>query len=149
MKQKAFFIIFRGLSLRQTKQSFLEGECPTLNQVLWIIYKMFNYFNTTWKLRAVVLDVPSYIPFIYIPSKWFERWTSLFFDEMFCRNKKKDYVYGQFPLKENFPWKSKWSNFIGWNWITTENFPLEETDLSTFSSPPEKIKMVIYCKGQN
>ena len=45
------------------------------------------------------------------------------------QNQKKDYVYGQFPLKENFPWKSKWSNFIGWNWITTENFPLEETDL--------------------
>ena len=21
----------------------------------------------------------------------------------------------QFPLKENFPWKSKWANFIAWN----------------------------------
>ena len=22
----------------------------------------------------------------------------------------------QFPFKENFSWKSKWRNFIGWNW---------------------------------
>ena len=41
---------------------------------------------------------------------------------------------GQFPLKENYPWKSKWSNFIGWNWwiyITTDNFLFEEIDLNT------------------
>ena len=30
MKQKAFFIIFEGLSLRQIKKNFLEGESPTL-----------------------------------------------------------------------------------------------------------------------
>ena len=30
MKQKAFFIIFEGLSLKQIKQTFLEGESPTL-----------------------------------------------------------------------------------------------------------------------
>ena len=31
MKQKAFSIIFKGLSLKQINQSFLEGESLTLN----------------------------------------------------------------------------------------------------------------------
>ena len=31
MKQESFFIIFKGLSLKQTKQIFLEGKSPTLN----------------------------------------------------------------------------------------------------------------------
>ena len=30
MEQKAFFIIFRGISLKQINISFLEGESPTL-----------------------------------------------------------------------------------------------------------------------
>ena len=32
MKQKAFFIIFIGLSLKQLKKNFLEGESPTLKE---------------------------------------------------------------------------------------------------------------------
>ena len=35
MKQKAFFVIFKGLSLKkikQTKQIFLEGVSPSLNK---------------------------------------------------------------------------------------------------------------------
>ena len=32
MKGKAFFIIFEGLSLKQIKIFFLEGESPTLTQ---------------------------------------------------------------------------------------------------------------------
>ena len=31
VQQKAFLIIFKGLSLNQTEQIFLEGEYPTLN----------------------------------------------------------------------------------------------------------------------
>ena len=31
MKSKALFIILNGLSLKQTKPTFLEGESPTLN----------------------------------------------------------------------------------------------------------------------
>ena len=30
MKQKAFFIIFKGLSIKQITQIFLKGESPTL-----------------------------------------------------------------------------------------------------------------------
>ena len=30
-KKKAFFIVFEGLSLKQIKQFFLEGENPTLS----------------------------------------------------------------------------------------------------------------------
>ena len=33
MKQKAFFIIFKGFSLKQIKTIFLEGESPTLTYV--------------------------------------------------------------------------------------------------------------------
>ena len=31
MNQKAFFIIFKGLPLKQIKINFLEGESPVLN----------------------------------------------------------------------------------------------------------------------
>ena len=31
IKKKTFFIIFKGLSLKQIKQIFLEGKSPTLN----------------------------------------------------------------------------------------------------------------------
>ena len=30
MEQKVFFIIFKGLSVKQTTQIFLDGESPTL-----------------------------------------------------------------------------------------------------------------------
>ena len=31
MKEKTFFIIFKGLSMKQITHIFLEGESPTLN----------------------------------------------------------------------------------------------------------------------
>ena len=31
MKEKTFFIIFKGLSMKQIMHIFLEGESPTLN----------------------------------------------------------------------------------------------------------------------
>ena len=33
MKLKAFFIIFKGLSMNQITKSFSEDESPTLNQI--------------------------------------------------------------------------------------------------------------------
>ena len=33
MKLKAFFFIFKGLSMKQITQIFLEGESPTLSQL--------------------------------------------------------------------------------------------------------------------
>ena len=39
-KLKAFFIIFKGLSLKQMKQNFLEGEGPTLKQT----HLLFTHF---------------------------------------------------------------------------------------------------------
>ena len=33
MKSKAFFIVFEGLSLKQIKKNFLEGESPTLKEM--------------------------------------------------------------------------------------------------------------------
>ena len=39
MKQKAFFFIFKGLSLKNIKEIFLEGESPTLKCGDAILYK--------------------------------------------------------------------------------------------------------------
>ena len=39
MKQKAFFIIFKGLSIKQITQIFLEGESPTLREIIWNKYR--------------------------------------------------------------------------------------------------------------
>ena len=38
MKQKAFFFLFKGLSMKQITQIFLEGENPTLK-------KTFSYVS--------------------------------------------------------------------------------------------------------
>ena len=37
-KLKVFFIIFTGLSLKQIKQTFLEGETPTLSCLKRLLY---------------------------------------------------------------------------------------------------------------
>ena len=37
MKQKAFFITFKGLSIKKIAQIFLEGKSPTLND----LYKQY------------------------------------------------------------------------------------------------------------
>ena len=34
MKYKAFFIIFKGLSMKQKTQIFLKGESPTLRELI-------------------------------------------------------------------------------------------------------------------
>ena len=36
VKKKAFFIVFKDLSLKEIKQIFLEGKSPTLTQVIWL-----------------------------------------------------------------------------------------------------------------
>ena len=38
MKGKAFFIIFKGLSMKQITQFFLEGESPTLRIQYRVIF---------------------------------------------------------------------------------------------------------------
>ena len=45
MKQKAFFIIFIGLSMKQKIQFFLEGEGPTLNCEKLTGIARFPFFN--------------------------------------------------------------------------------------------------------
>ena len=39
MKQKAFFINFKGFSMKQITQIFVEGESPTLNKPAVKSYK--------------------------------------------------------------------------------------------------------------
>ena len=41
MKQKTFFIIFKGLSLKYIKGIFLEDESPTLRWKLFSGYSIF------------------------------------------------------------------------------------------------------------
>ena len=38
MKQKEFFIVFKGISIEQLKQVFLEGKSPTLKIAISFIY---------------------------------------------------------------------------------------------------------------
>ena len=47
MKKKAFFFIFKGLSLKQIKRFFLEGESLVLNKVLSLI--RFTQINISKK----------------------------------------------------------------------------------------------------
>ena len=47
IKQKAFFNIFKRLSIKQITQIFLEGENPTLNlNFTFSVYFFRKYFNT-------------------------------------------------------------------------------------------------------
>ena len=43
MKGKSFFIIFKGLLLKQIKLTFLEGKTPTFKYLsnIWRVLKMF------------------------------------------------------------------------------------------------------------
>ena len=43
MKNKAFFITFKGLSMNETTQFFLEGERPTLNNFLQVLLLCYDY----------------------------------------------------------------------------------------------------------
>ena len=50
-------------------------------------------------------------------------------DSIYTRHCTVKCSLAQFPLKKNFPRKSKWSHFNQWNcfiWNSTENFPWEE-----------------------
>ena len=49
MKRKAFFIIFKGLLLKQIKQAFLEGETMTLKEHSW----KFEIDKLTYSKRSV------------------------------------------------------------------------------------------------
>ena len=42
MKQKAFFTIFEGLSLKKIIKLFFEGESPTLRGFLWFSITMLS-----------------------------------------------------------------------------------------------------------
>ena len=59
MKQKAFFIIFKGFSIKQIKQVFLEGESPTLKKTCFsnclLPSSSHTYQNRKWPSN--LLDV--------------------------------------------------------------------------------------------
>ena len=44
MKLKALFIIFKGLSIKQVKQGFLEGDSPTLRTLILMTWVSFYLF---------------------------------------------------------------------------------------------------------
>ena len=45
MKLKALFITFRGLSIKQITQIFMEGENPTLKSVIVVIFLHYKETN--------------------------------------------------------------------------------------------------------
>ena len=60
IKQQAFFITFKKLSLKQIKQIFLEGESPTLNKPYLTIVTIQTEFQTLRKC--------SFFCYIYVYS---------------------------------------------------------------------------------
>ena len=70
---KAFFIIFKGLSLKQTKQFFLKGESPVLKGFLCLMLKTlvsYEIFCDNLRSKPVLLFQFSdlHIPFFF-PNK--------------------------------------------------------------------------------
>ena len=61
MKSKPFFIIVKGLSLRQIKQFFMEGESPTLNvrtyTIIFLGKRMVHCFFLPANLRSDLLMI--------------------------------------------------------------------------------------------
>ena len=62
MKQKAFFIIFEELSLKQIKKLFLQGESPTLRTVL--SFFSFKVLTHTYLVKTSTTD-DKYLPFLF------------------------------------------------------------------------------------
>ena len=56
MNSKAFFIIFKGLLLKQIKQNFLEGEILTLSNTDSLIIPMILSFYLVMKLLIIAND---------------------------------------------------------------------------------------------
>ena len=58
----AFFIIFKGLSVKQIKQKFFEGESPTLKKLLLFIATvvhlrvLFLIRNTDYEVCSILPD---------------------------------------------------------------------------------------------
>ena len=56
MKEKAFFIIFERLSLKQIIKIFLEGESPTLNMSAEIDLKLRCTVNAVLRVFCILLE---------------------------------------------------------------------------------------------
>ena len=56
MKQKAFFIIFKGLSMKQITQIFLEGKSRTLNKLIFAYLNLNSIRNKFEFLATQVKD---------------------------------------------------------------------------------------------
>ena len=51
-ERKAFFIIFKGLSLKQIKQIFLDGKGPTLNCPIFMLSRALR----NWQFNYLVIN---------------------------------------------------------------------------------------------
>ena len=90
-------------------ESFFSAVATSLKRGLYgrqIPVNFAKFFRTTVYRTSLGDCFWSYWIIIYRSEEksWFD------FKEIFIN------CYCQYPLKENFPWKSKWSNFIRWNW---------------------------------
>ena len=63
MKWKAFFIISKGLSIKQITQIFLEGENPTLKETpaLGFFCKYYKFFKNTYSEEHLLTTAFAYI----------------------------------------------------------------------------------------
>ena len=86
-KYKAFFIIFKELSLKQIKQFFLEGESLTLiKRVLWgkkwlVVNKKFVYVLILFKMKVGKLNIEILFLGGYIKIYWIKKYYQLCIDQ--------------------------------------------------------------------
>ena len=79
MKKKAFFIIFKGLSIKQITQFFLEGESPTLT------IKQMEYISWVIEINWLTQESP------YLNSDWF--WDSKLLERNLWMDLYKSFKY--------------------------------------------------------
>ena len=66
LRQKAFFIIFKGISIKQIKQMFLEGETPTLGRINLaksFLKFLFDTFDTVF-MGILILFTQQFTGFV-------------------------------------------------------------------------------------
>ena len=61
MKEKAFFIIFKGFSIKQITKIFLEGESPTLKLLWKYVFHNRTFINSSIKWKENYIAIGTFL----------------------------------------------------------------------------------------
>ena len=96
MKNKAFFIIFKGLSIKQRTQFFLEGESPTSNSTFFAFHWEYFFSN-----RSNVQKVKTMLLYFFLFC-FLKTFSKLFAN--FCAYLSKKHTF-KIDSSTKFKWK--------------------------------------------